>query len=158
MNVKKMLPLGGFYHFGYVTRDLDAAIEILSNGFGVKRYRRKFNAPWLEVLHAWTGDVQIEVAQLHEGAPQFYLDDVPERPGEMRLHHLGRRLRRQEEWHALENAVAAAELATPLNVVMMDGHLRAIFVDTRALFGHYSEYLFFSGPALSLGDDIPRND
>lgn len=158
MSVGSILPLSGFYHFGYITRDLDAAIEILSEQFGVKRYRRKFNAPWMEVVHAWTGSSQIEVAQYYDGAPQMFLDDVPEKPGQLRLQHLGRRIDTIEQWESLEKAIAAGGFKTPLNVNMMGGNLRAVFVDTRDITGLYSEYLFFSGPALSLNDDVPHND
>lgn len=151
------LPMGGFYQFGYVTRDLDAAIETLRTQFGIEHYRRKRNAPWMEAVHAWTGDTQIEVLQLGEGAPEMYFDYIPEQPGKLRLHHLGRRLGSIEEWKALERVIDDTKLDTPLRADAMDGHLRAIYVDTRDLLGIYSEYVFFSGPALNIYDDVPRN-
>lgn len=157
MSARAVLPLGGFYQFGYVTRDLDAAIDTLRAEFGVERYRRKQSSPWMEAVHAWTGDTQIEVLQLGEGAPRMYLDYVPDAPGELRLQHLGRRVDTLDQWEALERAIARAGLDTPLNATAMDGHLRAVYVDTRALLGIYSEYVFFSGPALSLYDDVPHN-
>lgn len=152
------LPLGGFYQFGFVTRDLDAAAETLRTRFGITRYRRKPSGPGMEAIHAWTGDTQIEVLQLGEGAPPMYLDYVPERPGELRLQHLGRRVDTLEQWDALRAAINAYGYATPLDAEIMDGHLRAIYVDTRDLLGIYSEYVFFSGPALGMYDDVPRND
>ena len=158
MSTASVLPLSGFYQFGYVTRDLDAAIETLRDQFGISRYRRKFNAPWMEAVHAWTGDSQIEVVQLGEGAPGFYHGYIPDEPGVLRLHHLGRRIDTPEQWAELERAIVAGGFDTPLKDVVMDGHLRLAFVDTRALLGIYSEYVCFTGPALNIYDDVPHND
>ena len=155
---KAVLPLSGFYQFGYVTRDLDAAAETLRDQFGITKYRRKFSAPWMEAIHAWTGTTQIEVLCVGEGAPQMYLDYIPEKPGELRLQHLGRRVETLDDWQALEAAIAKGGYDTPLNAVAMDGNLRAIYVDTRDLLGIYSEYVFFTGPALNMYDDVPHND
>jgi hypothetical protein len=152
----RFLPLDGFYHFGYVTQDLDSALERLGATFGVARYRRRFNAPWMEVVHARTGGTQIEVSQFTSEAPQMYLDFIPDTPGEIRLQHLGYKVETLEKWDDLQNAIELHRLATPLNVSLMDGNLRAIYVDTCATLGFYLEYLYFSGPALRLGDDIPQ--
>jgi len=152
-----VLPLGRFYQFGYVTRDLDAAAETLRTQFGIERFRRKRNAEWMEALHAWTGDTQIEVLQLGEGAPQMYLDYIPAEPGKLRLQHLGRHIDTIEEWQRLEAVVAKSGFDTPLRANAMEGQLRALYVDTRDLLGIYSEYVYLSGAALNLYDDIPQN-
>ena len=158
MGAPAILPLSGFYQFGYVTRDLDAAVETLRNRFGITRYRRKRNAPWMEAIHAWTGDTQIEVLQLGEGAPPMYTDYIPAEAGALNLQHLGRRIDTAEQWDALMRAIEEGGYETPLNAEAMDGHLRAVYVDTRALLGIYSEYVLLTGPALNLYDDVPRND
>ena len=154
--IARYLPLEGFYHFGYVTKDLDSALRTLSTTFGMVHSRRKFNAPWMEVIHAQTGTTQIEVARFTSEAPKMYLDFVPEYPGEIRLQHLGYLVKSLEKWEGLQNAIKQSGLSTPLDVEMMDGHLRAIFVDTRSINGLYMEYLFFSGPALLLNKDVPN--
>ncbi len=155
---QSFLPMGGFYQFGYVTRDLDAAVVTLAEQFGVTRYRRKRSSEWMEAVHAWVGDSQIEVLQLGPGAPDMYHDYVPEAAGELRLQHLGRRVETLEDWRALEQAIAKGGFDTPMNASAMDGQLRAIYVDTRRLLGIYSEYVYFAGDALRIYDDVPRND
>lgn len=157
MAVEGVLPLGGFYQFGYVTRDLDAALDTLRDQFGVTRYRRKRNADWMEAIHAWVGDSQIEVLQLSEGAPQMYLDYVPDEPGPLRLQHLGRRIETLEQWEALERTIARGGFDTPLKGSSMNGQLRAVYVDTRALLGIYSEYVYLAGEALRIYEDVPQN-
>jgi hypothetical protein len=153
-----VLPLGRFYQFGYVTKDLEAAAATLRTQFGIERFRRKRNAEWMEALHAWTGDTQIEVLQLGQGAPQMYLEYIPAEPGKLRLQHLGRHIDTLEEWECLEKAVAKTGLDTPLRANAMDGQLRALYVDTRDLLGIYSEYVYLSGGALNMYDDIPQNN
>ena len=154
--IARYLPLEGFYHFGYVTKDLDSALRTLSTTFGMVHSRRKFNAPWMEVIHARTGATQIEVARFTSEAPQMYLDFVPEYPGEIRLQHLGYLVKSLEKWEELQDGIRQSGLSTPLDVEMMDGNLRAIFVDTRGINGLFMEYLFFSGPALHFNDDVPN--
>ena len=158
MSARSVLPLGGFYQFGYVTRDLDAAIDTLRDQFGIERYRRKRNTPWMEAIHAWVGNTQIEVLELSAGALQMFIDYIPDEPGALKLQHLGRRIDTVEQWDSLQQAIQAGGFEAPLNATVMDGHLRAVYVDTRALLGIYSEYVFMTGPALAIYDDVPRND
>lgn len=152
------LPLGGFYQFGFITRDLDAAAETLKTRFGIEKYRRKQSAPWMEAIHAWVGDTQIEVLEVGEGAPQMYLDYVPDEPGELNLQHLCRRIETLEQWEDLRKAVEAGGYDVPLDATAMDGQLRAIYVDTRALLGTYSEYVYLSESLSGFYDDVPHND
>jgi hypothetical protein len=152
------LPLNRLYQFGFVTRDLDAAIETLRSRFGIAKYRRKQTTPSMEAIHAWVGDKQFEVLKLSEGAPQMYFDFIPQAPGEIRLQHVGIRVETPEDWEHLRAAIKAGGYETPLDAEVMDGNLKAIYVDTRALIGIYSEYVFLSGPALNMYDDVPHND
>ncbi len=151
------LPLGGFYQFGFITRDLDAALETLRTRFGIVNYRRKQTSPWMEAIHAWAGDTQIEVLQVSEGAPQMYLDYVPDEPGALNLQHLGRKVDTLDQWDALRAAITAGGYDTPLDATAMDGQLRAVYVDTRALLGTFSEYVYIGEAIASFYDDVPRN-
>ncbi len=40
----------------------------------------------------------------------------------------------------------------------MDGGLNVYFVDTRAEIGVHTEYVYLKGDALTMYDDVPRND
>lgn len=151
------LPMGGFYQFGYVTRDLDAATALLRDRYGVACYRRARPSDWMETAHAWTGTSMIEVIAPGEGAPALYLDYLPSEAGTVRLHHLGRRIDSVEDWAVLEDAIRASGLDMPFGGAAMGGDLRFAYVDTRADLGIYSEYVCLTGAAAALYDDIPHN-
>lgn len=83
---------------------------------------------------------------------RFYpFDYVPAEPGTLRLQHLGRYI------DTLEAVVATSGLDTPLRANATDGQLRALYVDTRDLLGIYSEYVYLSGAALNLYNDVAQN-
>ena len=155
--LRPMLPMTGFYQFGYVTRDLDAAKQALRDHFGVVSTRYRKSSEWMETLHAWTGASMIEVIAVGEGAPPLYTDYVPDEPGKLVLHHLGRRIDSVEQWDAMETAVGSLGLDKPMHGAVMDGDLRFAYVDTRALLGIYTEYVYLMGEALKIYDDVPRN-
>ncbi|MEO5597067.1 MAG: hypothetical protein ABIQ66_00465 [Novosphingobium sp.] len=152
-----LLSLGGFYQFGYVTRNLDAALVTLRDTFGITRVRRKHSSPTMESLHAWVGTTMIEVLQLSEGAPQMYFDYLPETVGELRLQHLGYRVATLADWDELNAAAARLGLAVPLYADMMEGQLKACYFDTRALLGHYTEFVYLAGAMAGMYDDVPQN-
>lgn len=152
-----ILPMGHFYQFGYLTRDLDAAGETLRDRFGVTRTRRKSSAPWMETLHAWTGETMIEVIAIGPGAPRLYADFTLPPPGNLLLHHLGRRIMDDATWAGMERVVAAQGLETEMMMTVMDGQLRVAYVDTRAMLGIYTEYVMLTGAALHIYDDVPHN-
>lgn len=152
------LPMTGFYQFGYVTKDLDAAVETLRERFGIENYRRKQNAPYMEAVHAWTGDTMIEVLQVTDEAPALYTEMIPDTPGELQLHHLGRRLADDAEWERTKQAIDRLGLDVPMWIDVMDGDLQGAYIDTRKDLGIYSEYVLIKGSASGIYDDVPRND
>ena len=154
--MKAVLPLTDFYQFGFVTRDLDAATARLGARYGIASFRRKQANPWMETAHAYVGPSMIEIIAVGTEAPSLYRDDLPD-DGIARLHHLGYRIADPAGWAALEEALAASGLATPMKGAVMDGHLRYAYVDTRADLGVYTEYVCLTGPAERIYDDVPRH-
>jgi len=147
---------------GFEQSCLASGVQARNHACDRERANGHRGRPWhkpgrIEALHAWTGDTQIEVLQLGEGAPRMYLDYVPAAAGGLRLQHLGRYIDTLKEWESLERAVTQAGFDTPLRGNAMDGQLRALYVDTRDLLGIYSEYVYLSGAALKLYDDVPQN-
>lgn len=147
----------GFYQMGFVARDLDRATEALARTQGVTRFRRKTASPWMETAHAWIGSVMIELIMIKPGAPEIYEDYVPDDPAAIRLHHHGFRVADATAWDAINRRVTDAGLATPMQGAVMDGQLNYLYVDTRAAIGVYSEYVYLTGAATSLYDNVPRN-
>lgn len=148
--------LCGFYQMGFVARDLDHALMTLGNRYGVARFRRKRSSEWLESAHAWLGNTMIEVLAVGSGAPSLYDDHIPVDPAAVRLHHHGYRAANADAWAAINRQVVAAGLAAPMRGAVMDGQLNYMYVDTRADLGIYSEYVYLTGAATGIYDDVPR--
>lgn len=147
----------GFYQMGFVARDLDQAIATFGRVHGVTRFRRKQASAVMESAHAWIGNTMVELIAITPGVPSIYQDHLPKNPGEVRLHHHGFRVADEIAWDDINHRVAAAGLATPMKGSVMEGQLQYLYVDTRALTGLYSEFVYLTGTATSLYDDVPRN-
>ncbi|MDD3798462.1 MAG: hypothetical protein PHE36_04705 [Novosphingobium sp.] len=151
------LTLGGFYQFGYVTREMDPALDLLGARYGVKRFQRIRLGEAMETAYAWTGRTMIEVIAAGEGAHPLYYDHVPEEPGILRLHHLGYRIGTREEWNRLQETIVRLGLEVPHKDTFYDGELSFTYVDTRAELGIYSEYVIMTGAAEHVYDEVPQN-
>jgi hypothetical protein len=147
----------GFYQMGFVVADIAAAMETLGRVHGVTRFRHRAGAAWMDAAHAWVGSTMIELIELREGAPAIYTAEPPPAAGAMRLHHHGYRVQDEAAWHAICARIDAAGLATPMRGAVMNGALNYLYADTRALTGIYSEFVFLTGEALAIYDDVPRN-
>jgi hypothetical protein len=152
-----VLPLGRFYQFGFVTGDLDRALVLLRDRYGVHRVRRRRRGPALETAHAWTGATMIEVLAVTRAAPPLYSEYLPDDLGALRLHHLGRWIQTASAWRLLENAVQDAGLPVVHHGTTMDGSLHFMYIDTRSDLGIYSEYVWLEDGARSVYDDVPQN-
>lgn len=146
-----------FYQMGFVAGDLDRATAMLGQVHGVRQWRRKRSSPTMQAAHAWVGGVMLELIQLDPGADPIYDGYAPEDPAAVRLHHHGYRVTSDAAWADINRRVAEADLATPMKGAVMDGQLNYLYVDTRALTGIYSEYVFLKGAAVALYDDVPHN-
>lgn len=147
----------GFYQFGYVARDLDRATAALSDSHGIDRFRRKRASDVMESAHAWIGAVMIEIIAISPGGPDIYDAFIPDDPDAIRLHHHGYRVPDAAAWGAVNRQVAQGGWDTPLKGAVMNGQLNYLYVDTRASLGLYSEYVYLTGAATALYDDVPHN-
>ncbi|WP_052757407.1 VOC family protein [Sphingobium chungbukense] len=147
----------GFYQMGFVARDLDQATAALGKRFGVKHFRRKRASPTMDAAHAWVGSTMLELIQVSAGAPDIYTAYVPEEPSAVRLHHHGFRVADAAIWDEINRRIEEAGWATPMRGAVMDGQLNYIYADTRAQTGIYSEFVYLTGAATSIYDDVPHN-
>jgi hypothetical protein len=147
----------GFYQLGFVARDLDAAIRHLGERYGVTRWRRKESSASMASAHAWCGAVMLELIAVGPGAPAIYDDYIPRDAVAARLHHHGYRVEDAARWADINRRMDASGLATDMRGAVMDGDLNYLYADTRADLGIYSEFVFLTGSALGLYDDVPRN-
>ena len=153
--------LRGHMQNAYVTHDLDKAMEIVSDRFGVEEFDR--HDPDMTVLTPegpkpmvnrvasfWAGGLNVEIIQPVSGAIEHYLTMLPGDSSDAvpRFHHIS--LRRDDEAQmrseianlgfplAFEGPLAIKEAIPPLIFVYLDG---------RASLGHYVEYTWKSPKA-----------
>jgi catechol 2,3-dioxygenase-like lactoylglutathione lyase family enzyme len=141
------MALTGHYQNGYVTRDLDRAVDLFSRRFGAIRFGY-FEAEVpvltadgpatmaLRLAAGWAGHINIEIVQPISGAVDHYRTLLPADTG-MRLHHVALR---SDDLSAMEAEIAA--LGHPL---AFGGDSEAMvfrYVDARDTLGHYLEYVW----------------
>lgn len=146
----------GLYQLGFVTADLDAAQERLGRRFGISRFRVKRDPLRMSTAHAYAGDIMVEIIEPGTEASPVYLEDVPT-GGAVRLHHQGYRVPDLKTWDEIVAIVAREGWDTPIRGTAMDGNLHYMYIDSRADIGIYQEYVYLTGPAVHLYDDVPAN-
>lgn len=147
----------GFYQLGFVARDLDRAMAMLSMRYGVTRFREKRADPQMETAHAYAGAMMLEIIAIPQDGLELYRGYIPDKAEAIRLHHHGFRVAEPDRWEEIAAAIEASGQATAMKGAVMDGHLRYLYADTRADLGIYSEYVCLTGPALGIYDDVPHN-
>ena len=152
-----MTQFDGFYQMGFVTRDLDQAVQLLSDRYGVARFREKRADPRMMTAHAYVGELMLEIIAVPDEGLPLYAEFLPKQANVVRLHHHGFMISEPARWEEIAVTIEARDQLTAMKGAVMDGHLRYLYADTRNELGIYSEYVCFTGPALSIYDDVPRN-
>ena len=140
------------WQLGYVTRDLDRAIALMSERFGVEDCRRlpSDTATFLagDTPVAWEvkiamgarGGTIVELIEPVAGEIDFYTRVLPP-SGEfaVRLHHIATFTETgEEEWQRIETLLRDCDLRVDYTV-LIPGRVRAGYVDTSAELGHWLE-------------------
>jgi hypothetical protein len=153
------------WQIAYVTRDLDRAMELLSERFGIDSTEvPTAGATFLVGDEPAEWDVRIsmgarggQIVELIEpvgGEVDFYRQALPADGSDgLGFHHLATFVPVGDEaWSSLEDVLSASGLRVDYTVLIPD-RVRAGYVDTTALLGHYLEVCqlqaadieFFSG-------------
>ena len=158
-----MLTIGNFFQLGYVTTDLEAAVEVYASRFGVSEFltidtaSMNPNLPFTSLIGlAWAGDVQIELIQPKDVTTPLYADAMPKTGFGINFHHIGCMIDSEKGWAAAEAEVARQGL-TVASRSGVPGKIDVAYVDTRALCGHYLELVWARGDGLAFLQGAPRN-
>ncbi|MFT4230258.1 MAG: VOC family protein [Microbacterium sp.] len=138
------------YQLGYVTTDLDEAIDGYARTLGgvdfsisdrTLRPRLRHVDSSLRVRFGlgFVGDVMVELIEPVSGETGFYADLLPPSGFGIALHHFGYLLDPRADWGAFRAAVDEERVAFELS-----GDPNVVYLDTRAELGHYVEYLHFT--------------
>ncbi len=140
------------WQFGYVTTDLDRALELLDERFGLEHCVRVTTegssfmvgdepAEW-EARFAMgaRGGPIVEVIEPVSGAVDFYRRFLPaDGSFALRLHHLATFIDSgDDEWERIRGVLRASDLVFDYTIVI-PGRVRAGYIDTSAELGHLLE-------------------
>lgn len=144
--------LRGYYQNAYVTHDLDHAIELFGEVYGLTNFRTfdadmTLNTPagtkasQVRVGLAWSGRIQIELVQPVSGYLDPYLSYLPTDSSDAvpRPHHVA--VRRNDLATMRQDA---QRLELPLAFESQIPGLHCIFLDARKSLGHYLEFVWAS--------------
>lgn len=130
-------------HLGYVTNDMDRAVEILGRRYGLTRVSF-IEGPMpqggqIRVAFAWAGGQIYEIIQASGPGTEFYNEMLPQGEFAIRFHHLGFTVHDQEGWQQLEQELG--EDGWPIaHSTLAHNFIDAYYVKAPEL-GHYVEYV-----------------
>lgn len=142
--------LRGIFQNAYVTRDLDGAMQLLSDRYGITGFaifdvNMVLSTPQgakpsqCRVALSWVGSVQLEIIEPISGQVDHYVSFLPDASAgaALRFHHYG--LRRNSLARMKGDALA---LGLPIAFEGEVAGISCIYVDARAQLGHYLEYVY----------------
>jgi hypothetical protein len=138
---------GRFFQWGYVTRDLDAAMAQFNASFGIRDYSIFVNSALpsdppsakavKRVCFSWIGATQLEMIEVDSSLPSIYRDYLPESKSDIKLHHFGFLV---DDLDAAIARLKADGFDIPFSAGNPAGAAVA-YADARAQVGHYLEYI-----------------
>ena len=157
-------PLAGLFQIAYVTTDLDRALAVFGEDYGMTEFARMSalelrhgsgETLTIEVGLAWIDDVQIEIVEPRGGRDGIYRDALENSSSDVVMHHLGIRLPTREavEQQRAQSLRHGQEIALSGEI---EGVSAFFYADARATAGHYLEYLYLSPERLAFHRAMPR--
>ena len=168
MNASQSLPhslLSGLYQIAYVTTNLDEAMHLFAETYGISKFEFKrdiASAPGmpkmsLHIAHTYVGPTMIEVIQPVGGQDNIYRELLPREGVAIRHHHFGYMVDSEEEIERIVAALEANKVPIAFDV-SVPNVVRAIYADARTTLGHYLEYVYLTPEARrSYYADVPHN-
>lgn len=154
--------LPGFFQTAYVTTDLDQAVRVFDEQYGVKRFHCMHDIPFdertsISIATAYVGDTMLElIAPNGDGSSMYEVMLPNDGTFAIRHHHLGHLCTEEEEWNQLLALVDKKQQI----IAYQGGHegiLKALYIDTRDVLGHYLEYIYCTPAGLEFLNQAPQN-
>lgn len=140
---------GQHYQNGYVTRDIDKAIEGFRNRGGIDDIMSfevpvEVNTPKgrgtavSKLAFIWVNNLQYELIQPVSGLVDIYTDELPE-DDSVKFHHICMRI---PEWDSFRARVE--DMGYPVVLEGGSDQLKFLYLDARDVTGHYLEYVWMT--------------
>jgi hypothetical protein len=112
-NPERSLLLNDHFQLGYVTNNIDRAVAVFRERFGVTKFRENDadlpDGRQIRSRSAWIGSMMYEILCAAGRGFELYTDWVPGPEFQLRLHHFGYLVRDDASWLALEKQIAQGE-------------------------------------------------
>src|SRR5262249_52532337 len=143
------VPLAGLYQIAFVTTDLDEAMLLFADTYGISKFKVRrdlSSAPGMpsltvHVAHAYVGPMMIELIQPAGGEDTLYREILPRDGFAIRPHHFGFMVRSEQELERISAALETRNVPIAFDA-SMPGVARAVYADARSSLGHYLEYVY----------------
>ena len=146
-------------HSCWVTNDLDRAVEVFSNRYGVSTFSFiEASTPaggHIRVAFAWAGGQVLEIIAATGPGFDFYNEMLPDEGFAIRFHHLGFLIESEEEWRNLEQELRETEWPITHSVLTGD-FIDAYYIKAPEL-GHYLEYVRPFPAGNHFYNEVPQN-
>lgn len=130
-------------HSAWVTNDLDRAVEIFAQRYGVGDVTYiEGDSPsggHIKVAFAWAGGQVLEIISATGPEYDFYNEMLPEGEFAIRFHHLGFIIHDDAGWQQIEQEIQDGKWQVTLSTLTHD-FIDAYYVKAPEL-GHYLEYV-----------------
>ena len=150
----------GFFQFGYVTRDVEAAVAAFRDRFGAVEFMVNDPlaidgrpAPTRRIALAWIDNVMTEIIEPDPMQKTIYDDHLPPVAGPIRLHHFGYLI---DDHQAMLDRLG--DMGYDVSMAgSMPGALDYIYADTRRDLGVWSEFIRLDEGGKAFFGAVPRN-
>ena len=149
----------GFFQFGYVTRDVEAAVAAFRAKFGPVEFAvneppaiNGQPAPTRRIALAWIDDVMTEIIEPDPMQKTIYDDHLPSAAGPIRLHHFGYLI---DDHQAMIARLQSMGYDVPM-AGSMPGALDYSYADTRCDLGVWSEFIRLDEGGKAFFGSVPR--
>lgn len=147
------------FQIAYVTNDIERALAVFADRYGVKEWRRMEGdlkeGGHIRVEFGWAGGALFEVTQADGAGSELYRQGLPADEFAIRFHHLGYFVPTEEAWRALLAEIERGKVKV-FNETNVPGFLQARIVEAPDL-GHYLEYIFPEAGGVAFFQGAPSN-
>ncbi|MEX2126647.1 MAG: VOC family protein [Xanthobacteraceae bacterium] len=156
---------GTVYQFGYVTNDLDRALEVFRTRHGVPAFkdfgdttlkRDEGGETRIRFALCFVGSTQLEIIEPRGGKDSLYSDVLPSSGFGLVWHHIAFKVPSLDVLEKMKSNVIAAGHSIALSGG--DPSIAKFFyVDSRHSLGHYIEHLYLSPEREAFHASLPRH-
>jgi len=152
--------LPGFFQIGYVSNDFDRAQQVMGEQFGISKYHHMIDLDFDDetkicIATAYVGDTMIEIITPEGTGKDIYSTQLPlGNDFVIRHHHFCHLYTDQLEWQHIRSLIKKHPVAYQSE---MEGFIEVIYIDARAILGHYLEYVYATPAGLEMLNQAPQN-